>query len=138
MRTFKPLGLPLVLVKPQKGVSTAEAYRVFDALPAPSPRMPMDRLVAALDEGDAELAVSLFANNLEDASITLAPEIGIIIDWLNDQDGTSMARLCGSGSCSFAVCDSDEDARRIAEAARVHGRLAEATRFADQGAHVIV
>ena len=137
VETFEPLDLPLVLVKPNKGVSTAEAYRVFDSLPSPSPRMPLDLLVAGLRQNDAELAVSHFANNLEDASITLVPEIADIIAWLHGQSGTHMPRMAGSGSCCFAVCDSDKEAQQIAEAARGRGWWAEATCFSDKGAHVI-
>lgn len=137
IKTFAPLDLPLILVKPEKGVSTAKAYRAFDATPSPSPRMPMNLLVAGLEEGDAELAVSHFANNLEDAAVTLVPEIADIIAWLNGQAGTHMPRVAGSGSCCFAVCDSDAEASQIAEAARNRGWWAEATCFASKGAHVV-
>lgn len=91
----------VVLVKPESGVSTAEAYKLFDAL---MPGMNMKK-----SKGE-----ELF-NNLQGPAMNLNPEIKEILEFLGKD-----SLLCGSGSCCFKICDSFEKASKIAGDAALH------------------
>ncbi len=113
-RSFPPLRMPVVLVKPETGVSTAEAYGAFDERPT-APQDP-ERMVQALLGSDIAAIAAHLYNNLAPAAAQLAPEIGECMAWLRGQEGVLGAQVTGSGSCSFAICASDEAAARIADA----------------------
>ena len=118
---FEPLPpLPVVLVKPEgAGVAALAAYQRFDERPV-KPREP-DAMRSALRAGDADAVLAHIANNLAPAACDLAPEICAALGWLREQSGVRVAEVSGSGSCSFAVCESDERARMLAVAARQQG-----------------
>ena len=97
-QTFPALeGLPVVLVRPRQGVSTAAAYREFDAEPV-VPASP--------------------APNLEGAATRLVPDILRVKSWLQRQPGAVAAQVTGSGSCVFAICETHAAARAIAARAQ--------------------
>lgn len=112
--TFAPLGMPIVLVKPETGVSTPAAYAAFDAshTDPPSPAS----MCAALRDANVDAVAANLYNNLADAAMELAPEIRACLDWLKEQKGVIGAQVTGSGSCSFAICERDVDAHAIADA----------------------
>ena len=115
---FPPLdGVPMVLVRPQgAGVSTAEAYREFDRMhDEPADPEPM---CEALRAGDARAVAGLLANNLDPVATRLLPEVGRVKEWLSARPGVLGCQVTGSGSCVFAICDTDESAREVAAAAR--------------------
>lgn len=114
--TYTELGtLPLVLVRPHKGVSTVEAYKEFDhAALFPHDATSIRR---AAQTGDHALLVSSLYNNLETAAFHLVPECRTIKDWLSEQSGVCAAQVSGSGSCVFALCDSWDSAQAIARRA---------------------
>lgn len=118
--SFPPLpGMPVVLVRPVGGVSTPEAYAEFDRLPsAPADPTAMCEALRAGDVGG--VARNLF-NNLEPPACRLEPEEQVVIDWLRAQDGVRAAQVTGSGSCTFGICESIEDAARIANLATERG-----------------
>ena len=103
-QTFPALeGLPVVLVRPRQGVSTAAAYREFDAEPVvPASPAPM---LAALRDGDAMAVAAALYNNLEGAATRLVPDILRVKSWLQRQPGAVAAQVTGSGSCVFAICE---------------------------------
>lgn len=109
-------GLPVVLVRPGAGVSTAEAYREFDV--APEMPEPADAMCDALAAGDRQAVASRLHNNLAPASERLVLACGEVTRWLRAQEGVIGAQVTGSGSCAFALCDTAMSARRIAAAAR--------------------
>lgn len=116
-QTFPLLeDVPIVLVRPDVGVSTVEAYRAFDADPIepPSPQA----MCAALAKGDARAVAEALYNNLEPAANRLAPVTAEVREWLRQQDWVVAAQLTGSGSCVFGLCESHEAARRIAQDAQ--------------------
>ena len=118
--TFPVLpDVPVVLVLPDVGVSTVEAYREFDAQPT-EPASP-EGLCAALRAGDAGAVAELLYNNLEPAANRLVPETARVRRWLERQPGVRGAQLTGSGSCVFALCASEGAAERIAWDAHVQG-----------------
>ena len=124
IRALEPSKRSVALVKPEGGVSTAEAYRAFDAQPQPIPGELADqvRTVAAADD------ITLF-NNLAPASEALMPQLADIRTWLLAQPGVESALLCGSGATTFAVCDSFAQAYQVVADARKKGLWARATSF---------
>lgn len=113
-RSFPRLRMPIVLVKPKAGVSTVEAYNVFDESPTFPPAS--ESMVRALLSSDIPAIAARLYNNLAPAAVKLAPEIGECVAWLREQEGVLAAQVTGSGSCSFALCESDEAAERVASA----------------------
>ena len=111
---------PVVLVKPREAsVSTIEAYRRFDEAPVPADKP--GAIASALHAGDAETAYALIHNNLGVISAQMEPQIQTVLDWLRKQDGTVAVDVCGSGACSFAICDTAATAERLADAALQNG-----------------
>lgn len=111
---------PVVLVKPREAsVSTIEAYRRFDEAPVPADKP--GAIASALHAGDAETAYALIHNNLGVISAQMEPQIQTVLDWLRKQDGTVAVDVCGSGACSFAICDTAATVERLADAALQNG-----------------
>ena len=117
---------PVVLVKPRDAsVSTIEAYRRFDEASVPADKP--GAIASALRAGDAETAYALIHNNLGVISAQMEPQIKTVLDWLRAQDGTAAVNVCGSGACSFALCDTAATAANLAAAAQQNGWWACAT-----------
>lgn len=111
---------PVVLVKPREAsVSTVEAYRRFDETPVPAEKP--GAIASALRSGDAETAYALGHNNLGVISAQMEPQIQVVLDWLRTQDGTVAVDVCGSGACSFAICDTAVTAANLAALAQQNG-----------------
>ena len=111
---------PVVLVKPREArVSTIEAYRRFDEAPV-SATAP-GAIASALRVSDAKMAYSLIHNNLGVISALMEPQIQAVLDWLSAQEGPVAVDVCGSGACSFAICDTAATAERLADAAQQNG-----------------
>lgn len=122
-RRLEAMKLPVVIVKPAQGVSTAEAYAAFDA----NPQFVPAELMAQVENASNATEVP-FVNNLAPAAESLMPELANIREWLSLQtDGHVM--LSGSGSATFALCNSYADALRIAAAAGARNLWARATTF---------
>lgn len=118
VEVFEPAGeLPVVLVKPRSGgVSTVEAYRTFDAAPQQLGDLP--GMLDAMRSRDRDAIVAGVFNNLASAAIEILPVIGEIRSWLRGQSGVRAAEVSGSGATVFAICETHEDAKRIACRAR--------------------
>lgn len=131
-RKLLPRKNNVVLVKPEGGLSTAQVYQTFDQ----NPDLPTEQLaqqVAAAEEGQD---VPLF-NGLQAAAVSLMPELAQIHEWAQQQDGVTDCLLCGSGSASFLVCSSFEDACRVSAAAMAQGWWARSTSFSSLRAAVV-
>ena len=124
VRSLEPSKQAVALVKPEGGVSTAEAYRTFDAQPVTVDPALAERMHAARNAADV-----VPYNNLAPASEELMPQLGEIRRWLLEQPGVENALLCGSGATTFAVCGSFSDACAVVAAARKQGLWARATSF---------
>lgn len=112
--------LPVALVMPcAEGGSTPAAYAEFDRSGAdsgdPTP------LVEALLAGDAKGIAASLANNLAPAARTLCPESGEAEAWLRNCPGVLGAQITGSGTCSFAICESASAADAVAADAAARG-----------------
>ncbi len=117
---------PVVLVKPRDAsVSTIEAYRRFDETPVPADKP--GAIASALRSGDAEMAYALIHNNLGVISAQMEPQIQTVLDWLCAQNGTVAVNVCGSGACSFAICDTAATSANLAALAQQNGWWACAT-----------
>ena len=92
-------GTPILLVNPGVPLSTAQVFAAWDGVD----RGPL----ADWREG---------RNDLEAPARELVPEIGEVLDWLAERDGTSFVRMSGSGATCFALFD-NEVARDAAAAA---------------------
>lgn len=115
--TFGELALPIVLVKPGgAGVSARAAYQEFDR--DPSEPTSAEPLCTALRAGDATAVRELLYNNLAPAAKALQPGSAEAEVWLAAQPEVSRAMVSGSGSCVFALLDSLDAARAVAERAQ--------------------
>ena len=130
---------PLAIVLPaETGVVTKEAYDQFDASPiAPESYENLSALLrdAGQDAASIELApdnaaaskqliqqvASLLFNNLAPAAKSLKPQVAEVEKWLKAQSSVLGAQVSGSGSSSFALCESQDAADAIAAAAQAKG-----------------
>ena len=112
--------LPVALVMPRaEGGSTPAAYAEFDRS-GTDPTDPAP-LIEALHAGSAEDIAANLANNLAPAARALCPEVGEVEAWLHSCPGVLGAQVTGSGTCSFAVCESAVAADAVASAAAERG-----------------
>lgn len=122
---LEPMKKSVVLVKPEGGVSTGEAYKTFDAAPVPVD----STLVEVARAACVAESVPLF-NNLASASETLMPELARVREWLQAQPEVSDVLLCGSGAATFAVVEGGlSAASRVCAAAGAQGWWARSTMF---------
>ena len=125
---------PLAIVLPaETGVVTKEAYDQFDTSPiAPKSYEQLSALLraagqdAASDQATAEDQLiqqvsKLLFNNLAPAAKSLKPQVAEVEEWLKAQSGVLGAQVSGSGSSSFALCESQDAADAIAAAAQAKG-----------------
>ena len=134
---------PLAIVLPaETGVVTKEAYDQFDASPvAPESYEQLSALLraagqdasgpAASGQADADKTIAgrqliqqvakLLFNNLSPAAKSLKPQVAEVEEWLKAQPGVLAAQVSGSGSSSFALCESRDAADAIAAAAQAKG-----------------
>lgn len=130
---------PLAIVLPaETGVVTKEAYDQFDASPiAPESYENLSALLrdagqdvagmepapdnAAASKQFIQQVASLLFNNLAPAAKSLKPQVAEVEEWLKAQPGVLSAQVSGSGSSSFALCESRDAADAIASAAQAKG-----------------
>ena len=130
---------PLAIVLPaETGVVTKEAYDQFDASPiAPESYENLSALlrdagqdVAGMEPASDNAAASkqfihqvasLLFNNLAPAAKSLKPQVAEVEEWLKAQPGVLGAQVSGSGSSSFALCESRDAADAIAAKAQAKG-----------------
>jgi len=119
---------PLAIVLPaETGVVTKEAYDQFDASPVvPESYEQLSALLRAADQDASDnhliqRVAKLLFNNLAPAAKSLKPQVAEVEEWLKAQPGVLGAQVSGSGSSSFALCESQEAADAIAAAAQAKG-----------------
>ena len=132
VHALEPSKQAIALVKPQGGVSTAQAYRTFDASPEPTPQ----DIASNARQAQSGAKVRLF-NNLAGASEQIMPELATIRQWLLAQAGVEDALLCGSGATTFAVCNDFASACSVVAQARKQGYWARATSFGSLRAMIV-
>ena len=130
---------PLAIVLPaETGVVTKEAYDQFDVSPiAPESYENLSAFLRAAGQDAAVMepapdnaaankqfiqqVASLLFNNLAPAAKSLKPQVAEVEKWLKTQPGVLGAQVSGSGSSSFALCESQDAADAIAAAAQAKG-----------------
>lgn len=130
---------PLAIVLPaETGVVTKEAYDQFDASPiAPESYENLSALLRNAGQGAAGMEPApdnaaaskqfiqqvskLLFNNLAPAAKSLKPQVAEVEEWLKAQSGVLGAQVSGSGSSSFALCESRDAADAIAATAQAKG-----------------
>ena len=119
---------PLAIVLPaETGVVTKEAYDQFDASPiAPESYEQLSALLRAagqdvVDNQLIQQVAKLLFNNLAPAAKSLKPQVAEVEEWLKAQPGVLGAQVSGSGSSSFALCESQKAADAIAAASQAKG-----------------
>ena len=132
LRQLTQPSMDLVLVKPNAGISTAAAYKAFDADPQPIPSY--QRLLDLLETEDTsvELIAGELANNLTKAACLLLPGLAPLIDEVAAQKGVYTALLAGSGSTVFGVCENAGVAAELAARFSQKGYWAAATSTAQR------
>lgn len=90
----------VLLVKPESGCSTKDVYNASDTMPLDV--CDMDKVIAALRDGDDDALAESISNSLQKPAISIVPNIQIIIDELH-QEGLKIVSMTGSGSCVFAL-----------------------------------
>ncbi len=129
---LEPMRSFVVLIKPEGGVSTAQAYRAFDAAPERIAEADRARALEARRAQDVPLR-----NNLVGASERLLPVLADVRAWADEHPCVERALMSGSGSAVFACCDTFEAASRVAADAQARGWWARATMFGPAKAAVI-
>lgn len=109
------MPLAAVIAMPAEGLSTAAVYRA--CTPEPARAGEAARLAQALAAGDLAAAIPLIHNSLESPARSLCPEIDRLLTDIGRAGGLA-ARLTGSGSGCFTLCQT------VAEATAIAGRLA--------------
>lgn len=100
----------ILLAKPEKGMSTAEAYKAFDA--ETEVRHPdTDGQVRALQSGDLAGVAATLGNVLEPVTEAQYPEVESIRQCML-QEGALGARMSGSGPTVFGIFTEAEKAER--------------------------
>jgi 4-diphosphocytidyl-2-C-methyl-D-erythritol kinase len=122
---LEPIDLPamrVVVVKPAAGVSTAAVFK-HPLLRRDSPPWSKEKIIrtllgsqvkdkdASVSSGTVQLEAYSFRNDMQAAAISLCPEIALAIKAL-EKRGLA-ARMTGSGSAVFALCEADFDVRFV-------------------------
>ena len=101
-----------LIVKPTSGCSTKEVFAIADKK-AYNP-VDIETVVKALKEGDDDLLAESIGNSLEEAAISLVPEIAQIKEALI-ATGLKIVLMSGSGSSVFALSTDQSLIKRVAK-----------------------
>ena len=101
-----------LIVKPTSGCSTKEVFAIADK----KEYNPVDieTVIKALKEGDDDLLAESIGNSLEEAAISLVPEIAQIKEALKAA-GLKIVLMSGSGSSVFALSTDQSLVKRVAK-----------------------
>ncbi len=122
----------VLLVRPDAGVSTGEAYAAFDA----SPQLPSAEYLAGLAGFTQASEVEPY-NNLTQAACSVEPKVAEVLDWAQGQASATGAVLCGSGSAVCLMFDSYEAATEASVEAHKHEWWCRVTSFSPLGAAIV-
>ena len=106
--------IPLVLIMPEEGLSTAGVFGEYDSMELAPLGLDIPALSEALRAKDFESCKKLAGNSLETPAIKLLPDVQEHIDRLYAH-GAKFAHMTGSGSCVFGAFESDEAAAKAIE-----------------------
>lgn len=98
----------LLIIKPDQSVSTRDLFKSLDQDDFSSGDQTL-ALAQAIREGETEGLGNLMVNRMYKKSLMLAPEMGKIIDQLENQLNCERALMSGAGSTIFSFFKSEED-----------------------------
>lgn len=107
MPAFAQWSSPVVLLKPQFGVATPTAYKNYAGA----------RRMAGIPYGMQEVDGLRLVNDLEKPVFAKFPVLGMMKQWMLEQEGVRAALMSGSGSTMYALTETPEQARAVAAAA---------------------
>lgn len=131
-RSLEPRRDSVAIIRPEGGVSTGRAYRLFDD----QPDYFGEDVLASIESAECAGDVCL-GNNLQKPAEELLPAISDVLSFVREGQGAADALLCGSGSAVFASCESYEAAQAIVAEASRRGYWARATTFSGIRAAVL-
>ena len=102
----------VLIVKPDEGCSTKEVFGVADK--KPYPQVNIDKVLEALENGDDDMLAEYMGNSLEEASISINPEIQNIKNFLKEE-GLKLVLMSGSGSSVFALSQEKKELKKVME-----------------------
>lgn len=125
--------LPVVLVNPGLGLSTAKVYNRYDALggdepPAQGP----EALIEALSRGDIGDMAPLLFNSLQPAACEMMPEVGSLLE-KGRRAGAVGALVSGSGTTVFVLAEDDAGAEELEKTMKEVAPMVWRTRFRSAG-----
>ena len=106
--------IPLVLIMPSEGLSTAGIFGAYDSMGLAPLGLDIPALADALRKLDFAACRALAGNSLEAPAIRQLPEVQTHIHRLYE-NGAAFAHMTGSGSCVFGAFRSDDEARRAVQ-----------------------
>lgn len=128
-------GIPLLIVKPSKGVSTPECFHAIDSKPLPEfdeqryadyieslkseEKAPLERFLAGDD---------LLTNDLEIPSLEMLDDIAEAKEALTGT-GARFVRMTGSGSAVFAMYDSEDIRDKAYEQLKIDSKFKDCDLF---------
>lgn len=112
-------GIWILLIHPGFGVSTPWAYQNLARFPAALNGQPgrAARLVERLRTGTLEEAAGEFYNSLEAPVLEKYPLLALFQEFLRE-NGAQVALMSGSGSTTFALFQTESEAREVSERVR--------------------
>ena len=116
-RALAPRNESVVLIRPDAGLSTAQACEL-------------------VRQAKTASDVALY-NNLQAPACELLPELSRVLAWIDEQPQATEALLSGSGSAVFAVCGTFDQAHALAAGAKQQGWWARTTTFSPLRAAVV-
>ncbi len=103
----------LVLAKPETAVSTGEAYKWIKDYKGDK-EIDEKELASKIEQGDFGYICALLYNSFEDVVFAKYPQLVEIRRRLLDE-GCAAARMTGSGSTIFGLCENEKTARAVAD-----------------------
>jgi 4-diphosphocytidyl-2C-methyl-D-erythritol kinase len=91
-----------LVMKPNKGLSTAAVYKKFDELGCECSKTNVSKVIESYHDNEFTLG-SEITNDLEVPAISMAPEIQELKDKLINEEGLGCVMMTGSGSTVFAL-----------------------------------
>jgi 4-diphosphocytidyl-2-C-methyl-D-erythritol kinase len=116
----KPMHL--VIVHPPRGCSTKDVFKTLNFHPELRDAQDPNQLISAIEKGDAKTIGGELWNRLERAAETTNVWITRSRKWIDRHDHHGQA-LSGSGSARFCLCESQEQAEKIATDIKLHGEM---------------
>lgn len=115
-------GVNMVIVKPPRGVPTAECFTRFDSLGLTYFKEQFESVLAVLNSDKPaierlEAVAGLLENDLEKPAVTIIPEISEVLSAIKENQAF-VTMMCGSGSACYGLFDSKPAA--MAAAGKLH------------------